>query len=83
MLFGHKTEGQLGGRSEMREAYELFQNTYVNTKQRNLEETINYLYKFNDLTAILELRKTEPINFEFSEAIISANMTQEEIKRKS
>jgi hypothetical protein len=66
----------------MREAYELFQNTYVNTKQRNLEETINYLYKFNDVTAILELRKTEPINFEFSEAIISANMTQEEIREK-
>ena len=82
MLFGIKTEGQLGGRSEMREAYELFQNTYVNTKQRNLEETINYLYKFNDLSALLELRKTEPINFEFSEAIISANMTQEEIREK-
>ena len=82
MLFGIKTEGQLGGRSEMREAYELFQNTYVNTKQRNIEETINYLYKFNDLSALLELRKTEPINFEFSEAIISANMTQEEIREK-
>jgi DNA-binding MarR family transcriptional regulator len=82
MLFGIKTEGQLGGRSEMREAYELFQNTYVNTKQRNLEETVNYLYKFNDLSALLELRKTEPINFEFSEAIISANMTQEEIREK-
>lgn len=82
MLFGIKTEGQLGGRSEMREAYELFQNTYVNTKQRNIEEIINYLYKFNDLTALLELRKTEPINFEFSEAIISANMTQEEIREK-
>jgi hypothetical protein len=82
MLFGVKTEGQLGGRAELREASELFQNTYVNAKQRSLEETINYLYKFNDLTALLELRKTEPINFEFSEAIISANMTQEEIREK-
>jgi DNA-binding MarR family transcriptional regulator len=82
MLFGIKTEGQLGGRSEIREAYELFQNTYINTKQRSLEETINYLYKFNDLQALLELRKTEPIHFEFSEAIISANMTQEEIREK-
>lgn len=82
MLFGVKTEGQLGGRAELREASELFQNTYVNAKQRSLEETINYLYKFNDLTAKLELRKTEPINFEFSEAIISANMTQEEIREK-
>lgn len=82
MLFGVKTEGQLGGRAELREASELFQNTYVNAKQRSLEETINYLYKFNDVTAKLELRKTEPINFEFSEAIISANMTQEEIREK-
>ena len=82
MLFGVKTEGQLGGRAELREASELFQNTYVNAKQRSLEETINYLYKFNDVTAQLELKKTEPINFEFSEAIISANMTQEEIREK-
>lgn len=82
MLFGIKTEGQLGGRSELRDAYQLFQNTYVNAKQRALEETINYLYKFNDVTAKLELKQTEPISFEFSEAIISANMTQEEIREK-
>lgn len=82
MLFGVKTEGQLGGRAELREASELFQNTYVNSKQRSLEEIINYLYKFNELTAQLELKKTEPINFEFSEAIISQNMTQEEIREK-
>lgn len=82
MLFGIKTEGQLGGRSEMREAYQLFQNTYVNAKQRAMEETINYLLKFNDVIAELELKPTEPISFEFSEAIISANMTQDEIREK-
>jgi hypothetical protein len=82
MLFGIKTEGQLGGRSEMRESYQLFQNTYVNAKQRAMEETINYLLKFNDVIAELELKPTEPISFEFSEAIISANMTQDEIREK-
>jgi hypothetical protein len=82
MLFGIKTEGQLGGRSEMREAYQLFQNTYVNAKQRALEEVLNYLLKFNDVMAQLELKPTEPISFEFSEAIISANMTQDEIREK-
>jgi len=82
MLFGVKTEGQLGGRSEMREAYQLFQNTYVNAKQRAIEETVNYLFKFNDIIADLELKPTEPISFEFSEAIISANMTQDEIREK-
>jgi hypothetical protein len=82
LLFGIKTAGQLGGRSEMREAYQLFQNTYVNAKQRSLEEVVNYLLKFNDVMAQLELKPTEPISFEFSEAIISANMTQDEIREK-
>jgi DNA-binding MarR family transcriptional regulator len=82
MLFGIKTEGQLGGRSEMREAYQLFQNTYVNAKQRALEQVVNYLFKFNDIIADLELKPTEPISFEFSEQIISSNMTQDEIREK-
>jgi DNA-binding MarR family transcriptional regulator len=37
MLFGVKTEGQLGGRTEMMEAWELFKNTYVNGKQQKIE----------------------------------------------
>jgi DNA-binding MarR family transcriptional regulator len=82
MLFGVKTEGQLGGRAELREASELFQNTYVNAKQQSLEEVVNYLLKFNDIVAELEIKKTEPISFQFSEQIISANMTQDEIRDK-
>jgi hypothetical protein len=82
MLFGVKTEGQLGGRSEMREASELFQNTYVNSKQEALEEVVNYLLKFNDIIAELEIKKTEPIAFQFTEQIISTNMTQDEIREK-
>lgn len=82
MLFGIKTEGQLGGRAELRDASELFQNTYINTKQKSLEEVINYLYSFNNISARLELKRIEPIGFEFSEQIISANMTQDEIRTK-
>jgi len=82
MLFGVKTEGQLGGRAELREASELFQNTYVNAKQQSLEEVINYLLKFNDIIVELEIKKTEPIAFQFSEQIISTNMTQDEIREK-
>jgi DNA-binding MarR family transcriptional regulator len=82
MLFGIKTEGQLGGRAELREASELFQNTYINAKQKEIEQVINYLYSFNDVTAEMLLNKTEPISFQFSEAIISTNMTQDEIREK-
>lgn len=82
MLFGIKTEGQLGGRAELREASELFQNTYINAKQKAIEAIINYLYGFNGVTAELELRKSEPIGFEFSEAVITANMSKDEIREK-
>ncbi len=37
MLFGVKTEGQLGGRQELVEAYELFKATYVNDRVRKVE----------------------------------------------
>jgi len=82
MLFGIKTEGQLGGRAELRESSELFQNTYINAKQKSIESIINYLYSYNDITAELKLVHTEPISYEFSETIISANMTQDEIREK-
>jgi DNA-binding MarR family transcriptional regulator len=82
MLFGIRTEGQLGGRNELREASELFQNRYISVKQKEIESIINYLYSFSDVTAKLELNILEPIAFEFSETIISQNMTQEEIRDK-
>lgn len=82
MLFGIKTEGQLGGRAELREANELFQNTYISGKQKCIESIVNFIYSHNDISAELKLTRTEPIAFEFSEAIISANMTQDEIREK-
>lgn len=82
MLFGIKTEGQLGGRAELREASELFQNTYINSKQKMIESIINYLYSFNDVTAELKLKQTEPISYEFGEATITSNLTQDEIRER-
>lgn len=46
MLFGIKTEGQLGGRSELRTAWEHFYNTYVKPKQTKLEQDVNYIMSF-------------------------------------
>lgn len=42
MLFGVKTEGQLGGSTELRTAYEIFINTYAKPKQADLEKIVNY-----------------------------------------
>lgn len=42
MLFGIKTEGQLGGNNELRISYEIFINTYAKPKQQDLEKVVNY-----------------------------------------
>jgi hypothetical protein len=82
MLFGIKTEGQLGGRSEIRDAYQIFQNTYVNERQQQHEVTFNKLMKLAGIVGEFEIVPVEPLSFEFSEAIMSANMTRDEIREK-
>jgi len=65
MLFGIRVEGQLGGRSEIRDAYEIFKNTYCNDKQQALEML------FSELTGVeKKIIPVEPIGFEFSEATL-------------
>jgi len=82
MLFGIKTEGQLGGRTEIREASELFQNTYVNGRQQWLEKVFNMLARYKGVDTPLTIQRTEPIAFEFSEAVLSEIMTKDEIREK-
>ena len=81
-LFGVLVEGSLGTRSEIRDGYEVFKNTYVNDKQQFLEAIFNKLAKINGATADLYIKPVEPISFEFSEAIIAANAPKEWILEK-
>jgi hypothetical protein len=82
MLFGIKTEGQLGGRSEIRDAYQIFQNTYVNERQQEHEQTFTKIMNLAGIPGEQVIIPVEPLSFEFSEAIMSANMTREEIREK-
>ena len=81
-LFGIATEGALGARNEMRTAYEIFQNTYVNGKQQFIERWFSYILPLFGINEEFHIQPTEPLGFEFSEAIIAANMTQDEIREK-
>jgi hypothetical protein len=82
MLFGIKTEGQLGGRSEIRDAYQIFQNTYVNERQQEHEITFSKLMNLAGIEGDFKIVPVEPLSFEFSEPIMAANMTREEIREK-
>jgi len=80
MLFGIKTEGQLGGRSEFRDAFEIFQNTFVNGRQEYWEEIFNTLAGYIGVQVPLFIQKTEPIGFAFGENVIANNLTRDEIR---
>lgn len=66
MLFGIKTEGQLGGRTELQDAYEIFKNTYVNERQQTHEETFNSLFKVIGIPE-QKIKPVEPLGFALSE----------------
>lgn len=81
-LFGILVEGSLGTRSEIRDGYEVFKNTYVNDKQQYLEAIFNRLAEYNGITSELYIKPVEPINFEFSENIIAQFAPKEWILEK-
>lgn len=80
VLFGIKTEGQLGSRNEIRDAYEIFSNTYVNERQQEFEKVFTKLTEYVGIKVEMKITPVEPLKFEFSEAIIAANLTQNEIR---
>lgn len=77
MLFGIKTEGQLGGRSEIRDAYEIFNNTYVNERQQAHEETFNFLFNLTGITGEHLITPVEPLGFSLDDAMLLKVMPRE------
>lgn len=78
MLIGLKTEGQLGGRTELQIAEEQFQNNYVRGQQFILEKIINEFAKDFGMTAKFYLKKVQRIKYMFSDATIDSLFTPEE-----
>lgn len=81
-LFGIKTEGQLGGNNEIRTAYEIFKNTYVNARQQEHEETFNKLFALAGIQGEHKISPVEPLGFQFTENVMKENMSRDEIREK-
>ncbi len=69
-LFGISEPGKLGQRNELKMAYEIFQNTYINHKQRSLEKVFNYLAKYKGVKTELYIRPCDPVGIEVTESMI-------------
>lgn len=67
-------------RNELRDAYEIFNNTYVNERQQEFENIFTQLRNLKGEQGEFVIQPVEPLKFEFSEAIIAANLTQNEIR---
>lgn len=79
-LFGIKTEGQLGGRTEIRDAYEIFNNTYVQERQEEFNQIFTDFRNLKGEVGEFNIVPLEPLKFEFTENIMVANLTQNEIR---
>mgnify|MGYP000689752130 CR=1 FL=1 len=79
-LFGIKEDGIFASRNQVRDSYELFQNTYVNGRQRFLESIFNDLLAVQGYEGRLIIQDTEPIGREYSEATRASVMTTDEIR---
>jgi hypothetical protein len=69
-LFGIAMPGQLGNRQQLRDSYEIFNNTYVRYKQMQIEGVFNMLGQYAGVTEELKLQQVDPIGIDFSESVI-------------
>jgi hypothetical protein len=83
VLFGIKTEGQLGGATELQNAYEIFKNTYANDKQRFIESSMNMLAKIKGATEDMHIIPLEPISFQLTEQTLVGLVPKEYLLEKA
>lgn len=83
MLFGVKTEGQLGGATELETAYEIFKNNYIRVKRDELESALNRLFSFHQELKGKKVAFGDKslFNTTLSEAMKEKVMTINEIRR--
>ena len=80
MILGIKTEGQLGGRTEMLDAYLLLQNTVIKPYQQSLLKSFEMLleYNYTDVVLGIEQKKLFDDGTEKVEVVTDQETTTEE-----
>ena len=79
-LFGIKQDGIFASRNQIRDSYELFKNTYVNSRQRFIINIFNELAALVGFEKRLTIKDSEPISEGYSEATKVSVMTTDEIR---
>ena len=80
MLLGVKTEGQLGGRTELLDAYELYHNTVIAPFQDTVMKCIKYILDINDINLPVSIQKSAPMSNKFGPDVLKEVMTRDELR---
>ena len=64
LLFGIQQEGKLGSATELKTSYEIFKNTYVTAKQKQIEEIVQYFSKVAGIDAEYKIKDVEPVGLD-------------------
>lgn len=80
MLFGVRVEGQLGGRNEILEAWELFDKTYIEQKRVHFETVITDLAEMKGVQDTFEIVGFQPLQKLASESVMLEVLTKDEIR---
>ena len=82
MLLGVKTEGQLGGRNELLQAYELYMNSVVKPFQNTILKTFKKLLSINGIAIPIYIQDVKPLNSMFDADTLKEVLTQDEIREE-
>lgn len=82
MLFGIKEAGQLGGRTELVEAYQLFTNGYVANRRAVVMDVINDIGKSMGLLPMY-IDNIKPIGIVLDNASLTQIMSKEELRKEA
>ena len=81
MLFGIKTEGQLGAKSELDLAWRLLNLNYIEPQQDQLASDFNWLFMEGGIGSGLEIKPLKGIGLDISESMLSNNLSREELRK--
>ena len=80
MLLGVRTEGQLGGRSELLQASELYHNTVIRPFQNIILKTFNKILRVNGISLGVSIKDVKPLSSVFDAETLKDVLTQDEIR---
>jgi len=81
-LMGVKTEGQLGGRNELLESYELYSRSVIQPLQDMIVQTLSKLFAVNGIFLDFSIKDVAPFANKFGSDVLREVLTVDELREE-